>query len=90
MNPCMGNMAAMWLGCCHGWPACLKCRQVCQPLQPATCLVVLFAALLYLQDLQAVDDAKQHLATSKGQAIPEGFVKVVQMRPAREGGQQHH
>jgi hypothetical protein len=44
-----------------------------------------------LQDLQAVEDAKQHLAASKGgQVLPEGFVKVVQMRPAREGGQQHH
>lgn len=38
-----------------------------------------------------MEDAKQHLAAGRnGQALPEGFVKVVQMRPAREGGQQHH
>lgn len=34
-----------------------------------------------------MEDAKKHLADSKGgQALPDSFVKVVQMRPAREGG----
>jgi hypothetical protein len=43
-----------------------------------------------MQDLQAVEDAKRHLAASKGgHDLPEGFVKVVQMRPARDGAQQH-
>jgi hypothetical protein len=47
--------------------------------------------LCLVQDLQAVEDAKKHLAASKGgQALPDGFVKVVQMRPAREGGGQAH
>jgi hypothetical protein len=33
-----------------------------------------------------VEDAKRKLADSKnGKALPEGFVKIVQMRPARPG-----
>jgi len=36
------------------------------------------------QDLQTVDDAKQHLARTTGKPLPEGFVTVVQMRPARD------
>eukprot|EP00878_Enallax_costatus_P020088 GHUV01021219.1.p1 GENE.GHUV01021219.1~~GHUV01021219.1.p1 ORF type:complete len:576 (+),score=170.67 GHUV01021219.1:791-2518(+) len=39
--------------------------------------------LLTPQDLQVVEDAKRQLAESKGKPLPEGFVKVVQMRPAR-------
>lgn len=35
-----------------------------------------------LQDISAVDDAR-HACQAAGQAIPEGFVRVVQMRPAR-------
>ncbi|KAF6260374.1 hypothetical protein COO60DRAFT_1700367 [Scenedesmus sp. NREL 46B-D3] len=36
------------------------------------------------QDLQAVEDAKRKLAEGRGgRALPDGFVKVVQMRPAR-------
>lgn len=38
-----------------------------------------------------MEDAKRHLAASKGgRDLPGGFVKVVQMRPARDGSQQHH
>eukprot|EP00879_Flechtneria_rotunda_P009100 GHRR01009527.1.p1 GENE.GHRR01009527.1~~GHRR01009527.1.p1 ORF type:complete len:738 (+),score=285.10 GHRR01009527.1:656-2869(+) len=36
------------------------------------------------QDLQAVEDAKRHLAAARNsEPLLEGFVKVVQMRPAR-------
>jgi hypothetical protein len=45
------------------------------------------------QDLQAVEDAKRKLAEGRnGKPLPEGFVKVVQMAPARAGGrmQQQH
>ena len=37
---------------------------------------------LCLQDISAVEDARQ-ACQAAGQAIPDGFVRVVQMRPAR-------
>jgi hypothetical protein len=44
-----------------------------------------------VQDLQAVEDAKRKLADEpNGRALPDGFVKVVQMRPARPNQQQQH
>jgi hypothetical protein len=47
----------------------------------------LLLLLLPLQDLQAFEDAKRKLAED-GRALPEGFVKVLQMPAARTGQQQ--
>jgi hypothetical protein len=54
-------------------------------------MLLLLLLPLLLQDLQAVEDAKRKLAEDRnGKALPEGFVKVVQMRPARPNQQQQH
>jgi hypothetical protein len=44
------------------------------------------AASCTSQDLQTVEDAKQQLAKKK--EVPEGFVRVVAMRPARQNATQ--
>ena len=47
-----------------------------------TCIYVRLC-VLHTQDIQAVEDAKKQLAARKKQELEPGFVKVVQIRPAR-------
>jgi hypothetical protein len=42
---------------------------------------------LILQDIQAVEDARQQLAKKKRMSLPDSFIKVVKMRPARSAAQ---
>jgi hypothetical protein len=39
--------------------------------------------MLLLQDLQAVEDAKQQLELRKNLQLPDSFLRVLQIRPAR-------
>jgi hypothetical protein len=39
--------------------------------------------LLLLQDLQAVEDAKKQLELRKNLKLPDAFLRVVQINPAR-------
>jgi hypothetical protein len=54
---------------------------------PALTLPCLETFYSCIQDIQAVEDAKQSLQQKRG-SLPEGFVRVVQMKAARANATQ--